>query len=90
MKLQAAMTRGAKKDFFDLALLINKYSLLQGIEWYRKKYPYNDDIIPLKSLTDFDGAEEQTTPILLNSKDWETCKKIIIKAVKEYVENEQP
>jgi len=90
MKLQAAMTRGAKKDFFDLALLIEKYSLNQGIEWYRKKYPCNDDIIPLKSLTDFEMAEDQTKPILLKRKDWENCKTIIINAVKEYVENGQP
>ena len=89
MKLQAAMTRGAKKDFFDLVLLIDKYSLSKGIDWYRKKYPYNDDIIPLKSLTDFERAEEQTTPILLTSKNWETCKSIIIEAVKGFVENEQ-
>lgn len=86
MKLQAAMTRGAKKDFFDLALLIEKYSLKKGIEWYRKKYPYNDAMIPLKSLTDFEMAEEQTSPVLLNSKPWPECREIIIEAVKRMVE----
>jgi predicted nucleotidyltransferase component of viral defense system len=86
MKLQAAMTRGAKKDFFDLALLIEKHSLKKGIEWYRKKYPYNDAMIPLKSLTDFEMAEEQTSPVLLNSKPWPECKRIIIDAVKNMVE----
>jgi predicted nucleotidyltransferase component of viral defense system len=86
MKLQAAMTRGAKKDFFDLALLIENYSLNKGIEWYRKKYPYNDAMIPLKSLTDFEMAEDQTSPVLLKSKPWHECKKIIIDAVKRMVE----
>lgn len=89
MKLSAAMNRGAKKDFIDLALLLQNYSMGQGIEWYKKKFPYNDEIIPLKTLTDFERAEEQTTPILLNSKNWETCKTIIIEAVKGFVENEQ-
>lgn len=82
MKLQAAMTRRAKKDFFDIALLIDKYSLPTGIEWYKKKYPYNDDIIPLKSLTDFEKADADNSPVLLNSKPWEACKQIIIDAVK--------
>lgn len=81
------MTRGAKKSFFSLALLIEKYSLKSGIEWYRKKYPYNDDIIPLKSLTDFEQAEEQSNPVLLKSKSWSESKQIIIDAVKNYLKN---
>lgn len=85
MKLQAAMTRGAKKDFFDIALLIEKYSLPPGIEWYRKKYIYNDDIIPLKALLDFEKAEAQNQPVLLNSKSWEECKQIIMEAVKDII-----
>jgi predicted nucleotidyltransferase component of viral defense system len=89
MKLNAAMKRGAKKDFIDLALLIQKYSLHQGIDWYKKKFPYNDEIIPIKTLTDFERSEEQTTPILLKSKNWESCKSVIIEAMREYVENEE-
>jgi predicted nucleotidyltransferase component of viral defense system len=85
MKLQAAMTRGAKKDFLDLALLIQKYSLNKGIEWYQKKYPYNDAIIPLKSLTDFEIAEAQPSPIILNGQPWSMTKEIIIDAVQQIV-----
>ena len=88
MKLQAAMTRGAKKDFFDIAMLIEKYTLKQGIEWYHNKYPYNDEMIPLKSLTDFERANGETGPILLNSRSWEDCKQIIITAVKEIIESQ--
>jgi Nucleotidyl transferase AbiEii toxin, Type IV TA system len=87
MKMQAAMTRGAKKDFFDIALLIEKHSLAKGIEWYRKKYPYNDNMIPLKSLTDFERAEEESGPALLLSKSWPDCKQTITSAVKEIIIN---
>jgi hypothetical protein len=85
MKLQAAMTRGAKKDFLDIALLIEKHSLAKGLEWYRQKYPYNDAIIPVKSLLDFEIAEEQKTPLLLRSKSWEECKEIVTDAVKKII-----
>ena len=87
MKMQAAMTRGSKKDFIDIALLIDKYSLATGIEWYRKKYPYNDDIIPIRSLTDFERAEDETGPALLQSKSWPDCKQTITNAVKEIITN---
>jgi hypothetical protein len=85
MKLEAAMKRGAKKDFLDLALLIKKHSLPKGIEWYHKKFVYNDAIIPLKSLTDFERAEKEPTPMLLDSDSWDSCKETIIKAVRELV-----
>jgi hypothetical protein len=86
MKMEAAMSRGAKKDFLDLALLITKHGLSNGLEWYHEKFIYNDPIIPLKSLTDFERAEIETTPLLLNSLSWESCKQIIIEAVRELVE----
>lgn len=89
MKMQAAMTRGAKKDFFDIALFIDKYSLAKGIEWYRKKYPYNDDIIPIKSLIDFERAEDETGPFLLRSMSWPDCKQTIATAVKEIIASEE-
>jgi hypothetical protein len=87
MKMQAAMSRGAKKDFIDIALLIEQYTLAKGIEWYRKKYPYNDEIIPVKSLTDFERAEDETGPALLQSKSWPDSKQTIINAVKEIITN---
>jgi hypothetical protein len=86
MKLEAAMKRGAKKDFIDLALLIHKHGLPNGLEWYHNKFPYNDEMIPLKSLTDFERAEDETTPILLNSDPWPLCKQTIIEAVRKIVE----
>ena len=89
MKMQAAMTRGAKKDFYDIALLIDQYTLAKGIEWYREKYPYNDDIIPFKSLTDFERAEDEAGPSLLQSKSWPDCKQTIINAVKEIIAKEE-
>jgi predicted nucleotidyltransferase component of viral defense system len=86
MKLEAAMKRGAKKDFLDLALLINKHGLASGLDWYHEKFHYNDAMIPLKSLTDFERAEKETTPVLLNSTPWHDCKQTIVAAVRELVE----
>lgn len=88
MKLNAAFDRKSRKDFIDIALFLEKYSLKQGLEWYKQKFPYNDEIIPIKSLTHFDTADQQPDPELFLHYNWQDCKRDIIKAVQEYVENE--
>lgn len=46
MKLNAVINRGAWMDFMDLALLLQNYSMSHGIDWYKKKIPWNDEIFP--------------------------------------------
>ena len=88
MKLSAAFDRKSKKDFIDIALFLEKYSLKQGLEWYKQKFPYNDELIPIKSLTYFDIADQQPDPYLFLHYNWQECKQDIINAVREYVEGE--
>ena len=38
MKLSAIANRGAKKDFYDLFYLLNKYSLPEMLNFFAKKY----------------------------------------------------
>lgn len=85
MKLNAAFDRKSKKDFIDIALLIDQYGLTQGINWYKQKFPYNDEVIPLKYLTDFDTADEQPDPELFLHYTWRASKETLIKAVREIV-----
>jgi predicted nucleotidyltransferase component of viral defense system len=41
MKVNAILGRGKKKDFFDLAELLKKYSVKEAIDFFYQKYPTN-------------------------------------------------
>ena len=89
MKLNAAFDRKSKKDFIDIALLTDIYGLQQGLEWYKQKFPYNDEMIPLKSLLHFEKADAEPDPYLFLHFNWPDCKQTITSAVKEIITNEE-
>lgn len=77
MKLAAITSRSTKKDFFDLALLLKKFSLQEGLSFYEKKYPYNDPVSVLKNITNFEKADADPDPVLFNSQSWSEVKEKI-------------
>ncbi len=86
MKLSAITNRGAKKDFYDLFFLLQRYSFAQLCDWYREKYKTNNLFMMLKSLTYFDDAERTETPVLLaESVSWPDVKTKILREVANYV-----
>ena len=86
MKVAAMLGRGRRKDFFDLALLINLYGLEQIIEWYRRKFPSQMLLISIpEAITYFSDAEESDDPVSLKGQTWEGVKKIISRAVRDYL-----
>ena len=85
LKLNAAFDRKSKKDFIDIALLTDIYGLPRGLEWYKQKFPYNDEMIPLKSLLHFEKADAEPDPFLFLHFNWPDCKQTIISAVKEII-----
>lgn len=85
MKLSAITNRGAKKDFYDLFTLINRYSFAQLCEWYGQKFPDTSLFMMLKSISYFDDADQSETPVLLGHKtSWEDVKATILRAVTNY------
>ena len=83
MKIDAASSRGSKKDFIDLYFLLGKYSLKDLIAFFEKKFSaikYNKMHI-LKSLVFFDDAQDEPMPIMLASCDWENVKEKISREV---------
>lgn len=83
MKIDAASSRGSKKDFVDIYELLKKYSLADLISFFEKKYSkiqYNKLHI-LKSLVFFNDAEEEPMPIMSNNIFWDDIKTKIIKEV---------
>ena len=84
MKINAIIGRGSKKDFIDLYVLLQHYSLSQIMDFYKRKYPEFSEYRALLSMTYFDDAEMQDMPKMFIDTSWEEMKKTIVEAVKRY------
>jgi predicted nucleotidyltransferase component of viral defense system len=86
MKIQAILGRAKKKDFWDLFELLQNYSLQQIIDWHKQKYPNQMLAISIpNAITYFDEANESETPVSFKNQTWDTVKKGIQKAVRDYL-----
>lgn len=86
MKLEAMATRGVKKDFWDIAELLNHYTLQQMAEFYQAKYPNSDIGHVILSMTYFVDAElQKDNPEGLKGITWEQVKTIMKTTVENYV-----
>ena len=83
MKVNAITNRGTRKDFVDLARLLEDYSLDEIFGWYRAKYPEANPALALRSLSYFADAETMPMPRMLVPFDWESCKERIRDAVRK-------
>ena len=81
MKLSAISGRGSRKDFIDLYFLLNEFSLNDMIKFYDSKYEEGSYFLVLKSLTHFDDADIQQSPIIFKDFNWEKAK---LKIVEEF------
>lgn len=77
MKVAAVTNRGARKDFYDLAFLIEAHGLQQLLGWYREKFPEFDLFPVVKSLTWFADAEREPDPEMLRPTSWAKAKRLI-------------
>ena len=85
-KLQTIGMRGSKKDFIDMYVLLQKYTLTELINKMSEKYKDSEFNIPhlLKSLVYFVDAEDQVMPRLHSDIDWDKVKTKMIEVVKEF------
>ena len=89
MKLEAITSRNTKKDFYDIAELLKKYTLNELLTFYSSKYPYNDINEVLKNITFFsEDCENEFEPDILNNADWLTVKYLLIDTFDGYIKNE--
>ncbi len=82
MKLSAISGRGSKKDFIDFYFLLNHYSLLEMLTFYKNKYSDGSEFMVLRSLTYFEDANDDEQPIMFYNVDWEEIKEKIRNEVK--------
>jgi hypothetical protein len=86
MKVNAIMKRAVKKDFWDIAELLNDYSVDDFIRFYKQKYPSQILMISVpQAMIYFDEAEESEDPVSLKGQTWESVKKNIQKKVSDYL-----
>jgi hypothetical protein len=85
MKLSAITNRGSKKDFIDIALLIDRLGLSEMISLYHEKYPDGSAMMVMRSLVYFEDAEHQSDPIMLMPYNWNNVKQLILEESKKYL-----
>ena len=88
MKLNAIAQRGAKKDFWDMALLLDLYSIKEMLQLYSTKYANHDIGFVVLSLTYFENAETSEDPVSFNNYTWSDVKTKIKTAIKNYYKNQ--
>ncbi len=84
MKVNAIMGRGTRKDFVDLYILLQHYTLAEILDFYKRKYPEHSEYRALLSMTYFEDAEMQDMPKMFIDTPWEEMKNSITQAVKAY------
>jgi len=77
MKLAAITNRGTKKDFIDLAFLLDRFDLPQMLGFYRQKFKDGEPFMVLKSMVYFEDAEDDPMPYMLQPINWDETKQRI-------------
>lgn len=86
MKIQAILGRGKKKDFWDIAELLEHYSMEEMIACHKAKYPNQMLGISIpQALTYFVDADESEEPVTIKPITWDNVKSIIKEKVREFL-----
>jgi predicted nucleotidyltransferase component of viral defense system len=84
LKLNAVKGRGVKKDFWDVARLLQEYSLNDLFQFYHDRFKYDDTFAMRRSIAYFNDAENDIDPKSLDGMTWEKVKLTIDKALDVY------
>ena len=85
MKLDAMLSRAARKDFYDLYFICKNIPLKNLFKKAEQKYPSVRDFETqtTKRLVYFENAENESEPSLTENVSWQTVKEYFIKQAKE-------
>jgi hypothetical protein len=87
LKLNAVKGRGVKKDFWDIAKLLEFFSFAELFQFYHDRYPYDDTFAVIRSVVYFTDAEDTIEPESLDGMTWNKVKETIINAFDKYYKN---
>ena len=85
MNTNAITHRGTRKDFVDLARLLDDFSLEDIFGWYQSKYPQANPALALRSMSYFVDAEAMPMPQMLIDFDWDAAVEKILASVRNLV-----
>lgn len=86
MKVQAILNRGKKKDFWDVAELLQHYSVADFVQFHKEKYSSQNLMITVpQALTFFSDAEDDEIPRSLKGQTWASVQAFISMKVREYL-----
>lgn len=83
MKINAAEGRGTKKDFIDIYVLLQHFSLDEILSFYNAKYPEHSTFRALMSLAYFEDANSQISPRVFDLPTWEEMRTYIENVVRQ-------
>jgi predicted nucleotidyltransferase component of viral defense system len=85
MKLDAMLSRAARKDFYDLYFICQIIDLRQLFDKSLKKFPSVRDFEAqtTKRLVYFENAENESEPTLLDNVSWKIVKEYFVTQAKE-------
>jgi hypothetical protein len=83
MKLSAISQRGARRDFWDLHVILQNHSggLSDLLESFAEKYPKVDVGHVVRSLVYFGDANAEPSPRGLANEEWDAIQKGLVRAV---------
>ena len=86
MKVNAILKRAQKKNFWDIAELLQHYSVGNFISFYEEKYPDQMLLISIpQAMIYFEDAEDSEDPVSLKNQTWESVNHTIKQKVSEYL-----
>lgn len=86
MKVQAILGRGKKKDFWDVAELLEHFSIKDFIDLHKEKYSTQNLYITVpQAITYFDDANESENPVSMKGQTWDSVKEVIQAKVRAYL-----
>jgi predicted nucleotidyltransferase component of viral defense system len=84
MKFWAITRRGAKKDFWDLYFLLQRFTLEEIFALFAQKYPAIDPMMVSRSLAYFNDADAETDPVAILRVSWLEVKQSIRAKLRAY------
>lgn len=86
MKVQAILGRAKKKDFWDVAELLEHFTIPDFIQFHKEKFATHNLLITVpQALTYFAEAEESEDPVSLKNQNWDVVKEFISSKVSEFL-----
>lgn len=86
MKVQAVLQRGRKKDFWDIAELLDHFSVDDFIRFHHEKYSTQNLAITVpQAISYFADAEDDEDPVSLKKQTWKSVQQKINDKVRSYL-----